>query len=350
VTGRAAVVAALGAALLFGASTPFAKLVAGHVPALSLAGLLYMGSGLGLSVARVLRDRGFSATGLAPSEWPWLLAATITGGIVGPVLLVVGLARTTAADAALLLNLEPVCTALLAWIVFREATGPRVILGMALILAGAMLLSGFSVGTAAPGQMLRGNAAIALACLCWGLDNNLTRRVAHADALFIAAIKGLAAGSTNLVLAKLLSVPPLQASWVAAAMLIGLFGYGISLVLFVRALRGLGSARAGAYFATAPFLGAAFAIALLHDPVPISFWLSAALMGVGLWLHLTERHEHEHLHEPTTHTHEHQHDQHHRHTHAFPWTAQEPHTHEHQHLPLRHRHAHYPDLHHRHGH
>jgi len=346
---HAPIIAALGAALLFGASTPFAKLLADQVSPVLLAGLLYLGSGIGLSIVRGLRDRGFAAPKLPASQWRWLMSAILFGGVLAPVLLMFGLTRTDASSAALLLNLEAVFTAVLAWVVFRENSGRRVMLGMALIVAGGLVLSGLGSGGGAP-QALIGQLAIAGACLCWGLDNNLTRKVADTDALFIAAIKGLAAGLTNLLLALSLGAHLPVPAVIAGAMTVGLFGYGLSLMLFVLALRGLGSARAGAYFSTAPFLGAAVAIAIFHTPVIAAFWLSAALMAAGVWLHLTEHHEHEHSHEALTHAHLHVHDEHHRHAHSSARPADEPHAHEHSHQPLRHRHAHFPDAHHRHDH
>ncbi|HWW19839.1 MAG TPA: DMT family transporter [Steroidobacteraceae bacterium] len=344
---RAAIAAALCAALLFGASTPFAKLLAGRVPPIMLAGLLYLGSGLGLSVVRLIRDRGLKPPGLPARQWPWLLGAIACGGILAPILLIVGLARIDASSAALLLNLEAVFTALLAWVVFRENAGRRVLLGMVLIVAGGVTLTGLP---GAARQGLAGAMAIVAACLCWGLDNNLTRKVSGADALFVAAIKGLVAGVTNLLLALRLGDRLPEAGVIGAAMAVGLMGYGISLALYVLALRGLGSARTAAYFSTAPFLGAAIAIALFESGVPMLLWLSAALMGAGVWLHLTEHHEHEHQHDSLTHAHPHVHDAHHRHSHAFPWQGDEPHAHEHEHEPVTHRHAHFPDLHHRHDH
>jgi drug/metabolite transporter (DMT)-like permease len=348
-TARPSILAALAAALLFGASTPFAKLLAGDVAPVLLAGLLYLGSGVGLWAVRIVRDRGFAAANLPAAEWPWLAGAIACGGVAGPVLLMVGLTRVSAAEASLLLNLEAVLTALLAWVVFRENADRRIVLGMALIVAGGVVLAWPRQAVAAPGGVL-GALAVAGACLCWALDNNLTRKVSAADAVFIAGTKGLVAGAVNLSLGLALGgrLPALPLT--AGAMMVGLAGYGISLVLFVLALRGLGSARTGAYFSTAPFIGAAIAILALHEPAVAAFWIAAALMAGGVWLHLTERHEHEHTHEPLSHSHPHRHDAHHQHPHEFPWDGSEPHTHEHRHTPLTHSHPHYPDVHHRHGH
>lgn len=343
-----AVVAALAAALLFGASTPLAKQLLRDTSPMLLAGLLYLGSGVGLGLARLLRDRGWRAPALAGGGWLWLLLAIGFGGVLGPLLLMLGLARTPAASASLLLNLEAVLTALLAWIAFRENTDRRVVLGMALIVAGAAALAA-RAGSQAHGFGW-GAPLIALACLCWALDNNFTRKVSASDAMFLAAVKGLAAGSVNAGLALLLGERLPAALGIAETMAVGLLGYGISLVLFVLALRGLGAARTGAYFSTAPFLGAAIAVlAFGEQPSPL-FWLAAVLMAAGVWLHLQERHEHVHTHRQTTHTHRHLHDEHHEHTHDFDWDGREPHAHEHTHALLTHSHPHYPDIHHQHEH
>lgn len=342
------VLSALAAAVLFGASTPLAKEFVGDLPALLLAGLLYLGSGIGLAAVRIIRDRGWTSPHVRPDEWSWLFGAILFGGVVGPVLLMLGLARTSASTASLLLNLEGVLTALLAWVAFRENADRRIVTGMFLIVAGGLVLSWTS-----PAQQQRdwlGPLAIAGACLCWAVDNNLTRKVSASDALFISALKGLTAGAANTALHLLFDASPTSWGAVPRVMLVGFFGYGLSLVLFVMALRGLGAARTGAYFSTAPFIGAALAVTLFNEPATPAFWTAAGLMGVGVWLHLTERHEHKHAHEVVEHTHPHKHDDHHRHSHAFPWNGQEPHTHAHRHEPITHHHAHFPDLHHRHRH
>ncbi len=347
----AAVWLALAAAVLFGGSTPFIKLLIGDASALALAGLLYLGSGVGLAVTRLLRDREWRPSGLSPTDWPWFIGAIGFGGIVGPILLVWGLTRTGAGTASLLLNFEAVLTAILAWIVFREHADRRIVLGMGLIVAGGIVLSGAATdGSAGSVGSALGPLAILGACLCWAIDNNLTRKVSAADALFIAGIKGLAAGVVNLGLALALSEPLPAWPNAGAAMLVGWLGYGVSLTFFVRALRDLGAARTGAYFSTAPFVGAALSIALLGEPTPPPFWLAVILMGVGVWLHLTEHHEHAHEHAALSHTHAHVHDEHHQHEHDFPWDGREPHDHPHAHTPMRHFHPHYPDIHHRHRH
>lgn len=341
------VIHALLAAALFGASTPLAKWLVGDVPPLLLGGLLYLGSGLGLGFARVVRDRGWSASGLQPGEWRWLLAAIVFGGMVGPVLLMFGLQTTAASTASLLLNLEAVLTAVLAWVAFREHTHRRVVFGMLVIVAGGVLLA--LPDAASMHQGGQGSLAIAAACLCWAVDNNLTRKVSSSDALFIASVKGLVAGSVNCALAGALGMQWPAVPTVLTTMSIGLLGYGASLVLFVLALRGLGTARTGAYFSTAPFIGAALAL-LMGEPTGAHFWWASALMAFGVWLHLTETHEHEHTHEPLEHQHSHTHDEHHQHAHDIDWDGSEPHVHLHRHEALTHKHPHYPDIHHRHSH
>ena len=340
--------AALAAAALFGASTPLAKQLVGGQSPLLLAGLLYLGSGVGLTFVRLIRDRGWTSPHIVRGEWRWLMAAIAFGGAAGPALLMTGLQQTAAGTASLLLNLEGVLTAALAWIVFKENADRRIVLGMALIVAGGAVLAWPGAGASAAG--LGGPLAIAGACLCWAIDNNLTRKVSAGDAVFIAAVKGLIAGAVNTALALSIGADLPSAFAGAEAGLIGFFGYGVSLVLFVLALRGLGSARTGAYFSTAPFIGAVLAIGVFHEPVSAVSWIAALLMAAGVWLHLTERHEHEHTHEALSHNHRHVHDDHHQHGHDFPWDGREPHTHPHTHAPLTHSHAHYPDIHHRHGH
>lgn len=339
---------ALAAAALFGASTPFAKLLVGEISPWLLAGLLYLGSGIGLALVRVIRDGGWKPSGLRRQEWPWLLGAIAFGGILGPVALMFGLTVTSGSTASLLLNLEAVFTALLAWVVFKENADQRVVLGMLSIIAGGVVLSWPSGETTASNWL--GPLAIFAACLCWAIDNNLTRYVSGTDSAFIAATKGLIAGSVNCGLALIAGLTLPDTGTVLTTMFIGLIGYGASLVLFVLALRGLGTARTGAYFSVAPFIGASISLVLLSEPSGPPFWIASGLMGLGVWLHLTERHEHSHTHEPMEHSHMHGHDEHHQHEHDRDVKGQEAHDHVHQHPSVTHKHPHYPDIHHRHAH
>ena len=342
---------ALLAALLFGVSAPFAKLLLGDTRPQLLAGLLYLGSGAGLlAVWLARRGRESREAPLSRRDVPWLAAGIGFGGVLGPLLLMFGLARSPASAASLLLNLEGVFTATLAWFVFRENFDRRIALGMLAILAGGALLSW--EGRLEWGGLL-GPLAVAGACLSWAVDNNLTQKVSGGDPVQIAMLKGLVAGTVNVAIALLLgaSLPP--AAHLAGAMALGFASYGVSLVLFVLALRSLGTARTGAYFSIAPFVGATTSLLVFHERPTVLLLSSAALMALGVWLHLTERHEHEHAHEAMDHEHAHVHDEHHRHAHGPddpPVTDPVPHSHPHRHEPLVHTHVHYPDLHHRHGH
>ena len=344
---------ALAAAFLFGISTPLAKWLGAAVSPLLLAGLLYLGSGVGLALMLLLRKTG--RTGPGPNDrssgipWPdvkWLAAATVVGGMLGPALLMAGLATTAAAPAALLLNVEGVFTALIAWLVFKENADRTIVLGVLAIVAGGALL------TWQPGEahMSSGAILIVAACLCWAVDNNLTRKVAANDAVLIACLKGLVAGIVNTSLALSAGAPMPPPAPLAASLAVGFLGYGLSLALFVVALRGLGTARSGAYFAVAPLFGVVTAFAIWPEAPSATFWVAAALMAFGVWLHLRERHAHLHTHESTEHAHRHRHDGHHRHAHDFRWDGVEPHAHSHRHAVLTHAHAHYPDIHHRHRH
>jgi len=313
-----------------------------------VAGLLYLGSGIGLGLLRLVAKRGAREAPLRGTDWAWLGGAVVLGGIVAPVLLVNGLAISSAADTSLLLNLEGVATALLAWLAFREHTSPAMIVGTALVVLGAATLSW--TGHPSAGE-LRGPLLIAAACLCWAIDNNLTRNVSGGDPYAIATIKGLVSGVVNMAIGLVLLHDALPApAVIALSAIVGFFGYGVSLVCFVLALRSAGTARTGAYFSTAPFVGAALSVAFLHSPFDWRLILAGALMALGTYFHVAERHGHAHTHEPLEHDHAHVHDEHHRHDHAPGDPAGEPHAHPHRHTPLTHAHPHFPDAHHRHDH
>ena len=339
---------ALASAVLFGASAPLAKLLLGSVGPQMLAGLLYLGAGAGLAVVHV----GRAALGIPAAEaplhrkdLPWLAAVVIFGGCVAPLLLMLGLQQTSASSGSLLLNLEGLATMGIAWLIFKENVDGRLLLGAFAIVIGAMVLSWDGNGI----RFDAGGGMIAGACLAWGLDNNLTRKLSSADPVITTMIKGLVAGAVNVGLALAVGSAFPSVSNVGAAAIVGFLGVGVSLILFILALRHLGTARTGAYFSLAPFIGAVVAILLLGEPPTPQLALAGLLMGCGLWLHLAERHEHEHRHEVLEHEHSHVHDEHHQHSHAGAIVS-EPHSHWHRHEPLRHKHPHYPDLHHRHRH
>lgn len=340
---------ALSSAVLFGAATPLSKALLGTIDPQMLAGLFYAGAGLGLGAIHLSR----AGLGIPAPEAPlrradlmWLAVIVGFGGVLGPVLLMLGLGRTSAAAGSLLLNLESLATMGIAWIFFKENVDRRLLLGAGAIVLGAVALSW-------DGQRISFDAGamlIAGACIAWGIDNNLTRNLSASDPVLIAMTKGLGAGAINIGVAMLrgVALPPPQG--VTTAAIIGFVVIGVSLVLFVLALRHLGTARTGAYFSLAPFVGAIAAVVFLDEPVTARLGVAAALMGFGLWMHLTERHLHVHDHEELDHAHSHVHDDHHQHAHDGDVAASEPHSHWHHHAPMRHKHPHYPDLHHRHGH
>jgi drug/metabolite transporter (DMT)-like permease len=341
---RPGVSAALGAALLFGAGTPLAKLLLASVSPWLMAGLLYLGAGFGLTLYRQLTRT--PAVRLDRKELRWFAGAILSGGIVGPLLLMIGLNGMPASGASLLLNAEGIFTALLAWFAFKENFDHRIALGMAAIALGAVLLSW-------PGEAqfagLWPTVAVLGACLAWGIDNNLTRKISLSDANWIASVKGLVEGTVNLTLAFATGATMPTSLNVAGAMLVGFFAYGVSVALFVTGLRHLGTARTGAYFSIAPFVGALLAL-LMGDTLSWQLLVAGLLMAWGTWLHLTENHGHEHTHDELAHDHEHVHDDHHQHRHDVPVEAGTRHRHSHLHAPLIHIHTHFPDAHHRHIH
>jgi len=339
---------ALGSAALFGALAPLCKLLLDRFEPQMLAGTLYLGAGIGLGLIALARRVAGAPAAEAPlrrGDAPWLAAIVLFGGVLGPLALMLGLNATDAANAALLLNLEGLATMAIAWLVFRENVDRRLLLGAAAILLGAVALSWRGRGV----SLDTGAVLVAAACLSWGVDNNLTRKLSSADPATLAMIKGFFAGGVNLAAALLLGARLPGAADLAAAAVLGFVCVGASLVLFIRALRHLGTARTGAYFSLAPFIGAATALAAFNEAPSLQLLVAGGLMGVGVWLHLSERHEHVHEHAPLEHEHSHVHDAHHQHAHEHE-NGGEPHSHWHSHASLVHSHPHYPDLHHRHRH
>ncbi len=343
---RLGAILGLLAALSFGISAPLAKLLLAEVSPQLLAGLLYLGAGVGLALYRLARPRTREAA-LTRPDLPSLLGVIALGGVAGPLLLLIGLDRVSGTAGALLLNLEAPLTIVLAAVLFGEHLGRHAALATVCILLGAVVLR------VAPGEVIvdgLGVAAIAAACLCWALDNNLTQRLTLKDPFQVVRIKTLAAGSFNTALALALGATIPSAHILALALGLGLLSYGVSVVLDAYALRLHGAAREAAYFATAPFVGAATAVPLLGEQLGAAEFGAMGLMAMGVVLLMRERHTHEHVHEPMEHEHLHVHDEHHQHEHAPNDPSAEPHAHPHRHLRLVHDHPHVPDLHHRHKH
>jgi len=343
---------ALGAAVLFGGSAPFSKLLLAECGPLMLAALLYLGAGLGLLAARPWRrrtggDHGVRETALKSSDAPLIAGAVLCGAILGPSLMMIGLQRVSAVTGSLLLNLEPPLTILIAVLWFGEHLGWRQASAAALILLGEAVV-GYRSGQV--GAEWIGVGAVALACLSWSVDTNLSQRLSLRDPAALGRLKGFVGGVVMLVLALAIGERLPAAPVALEGLLLGAVSYGASIVLFFLALRELGAARVAAYFATAPFIGALTAVPVLGDRLRRADLAAMGLMALGLGLLLKESHDHLHTHLEMTHDHAHMHDEHHRHDHGPDVVAGAPHAHPHHHPPLTHSHPHAPDLHHRHDH
>lgn len=342
---------ALLAALLFGASAPVAKLLLGEIEPITLAGLLYLGSGASLLLIKtfqsVTQKSGQSEAEIRKSDLGWLAGAILAGGIAAPILLLFSLQNTPAATASLLLSFEGVSTTLIAALAFNEAISRRVWGAIFLITLASIILS---VNPSQQWGLSIGALGILAACVLWGMDNNFTRNISAKDPLSTVTVKGLAAGAFSVTLALLLG-NRLPSIWIVlGAMTLGSLSYGLSIVLFIKAMRGLGAARTSALFSTAPLAGILLSFLFLREPLTLAFALATPLMGLGAFFLVNEAHEHNHIHENVSHEHAHSHDDaHHEHTHEDGAHAQQ-HSHPHTHGCLEHSHHHMPDIHHRHTH
>ena len=333
---------ALLAALFFGSSAPISKLLLGDVPPVLMAAFLYLGSGTGIALVK-LSQRLMSnqkEAGLRRPDMGWLAGAIISGGILAPIILMISLKNTPASTASLLLNFEGVGTTLIALFFFRESISRRALAAILIITLASIFLStdfksgfGFSLGA----------LGIILACVFWGVDNNFTRNISAKDPLTIVAWKGLVAGTFSLLLGLSLGqqVPPLTT--IVSILLLGFISYGLSTMLFIYSMRGLGAARTSALYGTAPLAGVLLSILIFRDPITLLFGLAAVLMAVGALLLANEEHAHFHIHMPVVHEHRHSHDEFHAHH-----ETDMVHSHEHKHPRTEHEHGHMPDIHHRH--
>ena len=338
----------LAAAALFGASAPVAKLLLRDTSPVMLASLLYLGAGTALSITRALLRRAQSQEAqLARSDVPLLLTVIVTGGLLGPILMLLGLQRVSGVAGSLLLNLEAPFTMLIAVAFFGEHLGRLELAAATLIVVGGTLLAD---GASASSASILGIALLAGACLSWAVDNNATQRLSLKDPIALVRIKAVGAGLGSLAMALAIGTPLPSARVGVLAMSIGAVSYGLSIVLDAYALRMIGAAREAAYFATAPFFGAVVALPLLGEGFSGAELASGALMALGVLMLVRSRHAHVHRHEAIRHEHVHVHDDHHRHHHAAHMAPDEPHSHVHTHDPIVHNHPHVPDAHHRHRH
>ena len=344
------VVQALLAAFLFGASAPLSKLLLGETSPVILAALLYLGSGFGLLCVKLMEKKvqyEQKEARLARSDWPWLVGAILAGGVIAPIMLMISLRHAPAATASLLLNFEGVATTLIAAIVFKEAIGRHAWWAIGLITLASILLSadftnqwGFSLSA----------LGILAACVMWGVDNNLTRNISAKDPLVIVTVKGLAAGLVSLIIAVALGNTFPSPGVTLLALLLGSLSYGLSIFLFVHAMRGLGAGRTSALFGTAPLAGILLSFLIFREIPGIFFFIALLVIASGAYILLMEDHDHVHVHENIVHEHRHTHnDGHHEHEHAVE-SARQSHSHVHAHDILEHAHDHAPDIHHRHSH
>lgn len=336
---------ALLAAVFFGASAPIAKLLLGDIAPIFLAAFLYLGSGTGIALVKLtqrVRSADFEA-GIKRADIPWLAGAIISGGILAPIALTVSLQNTSASTASLLLNFEGVGTTLIALFFFKEAISRRAWIAILVItLASIFLSTNFNSGFGlSPGAL-----GIILACFLWGLDNNFTRNISGKDPLAIVAWKGLVAGTFSFFLALILGNPFPSVSTILGTLILGFVSYGLSTMLFIRSLRGLGAARTSALYGTAPLAGVILSIIIFRELPSLYFVISAVLMIGGALLLINEEHSHSHVHTALFHDHSHRHnDLAHAHD-----VVDGIHSHEHEHSEQEHVHDHLPDIHHRHGH
>ena len=339
---------AILSAVLFGLSPVACKLFVGQMPSSLLAGLLYLGSGLGLTGVVLYHETPVVNTlnSLSRRQWAYLAGAIISGGVAAPLFLAYGIRMGSASEVSLLLNFETVATTLLAWLVFHEQVGSRVWIGKFFII-GASILVLFTGGSEL--QLSLPGLSVLAACLLWGIDNNLTREVESLPATLLACMKGWSAGIFNVLLSLIFFKSEVTAFQVSATLVIGALSYGVSSVLFIHALREIGSARTSTWFASGPFIGTVLSVLILGERPPGEYWVAALFMLSGMIFLYGELHRHSHRHESVTHAHPHEHDEHHQHLHEGLKSAGK-HDHLHTHAPLTHSHVHWPDIHHRHTH
>lgn len=345
---KTALQSAILSATLFGISPVACKAIIGEMPSSLLAGLLYLGSGIGLTgvVFHQGTDIRRHLLNLSLRQKCLLAGAILSGGVAAPLFLAYAIQRGTASEVALLLNFEAVATTLLAWLIFHENIGRRLWLGKLLIVAASVLV--VSTGAGALHVSIPGLAVLA-ACLFWGIDNNLTRELETIPAPLLASLKGWSAGLFNVFMSLVLFRGHVTAFQIIGALLIGALSYGASLVLFIHALREIGSARTSTWFASGPFIGSVLSVILLGERPPGEYWLAALIMVSGVFLLYGEAHRHFHRHDAVAHSHSHEHDEHHHHEHVE-GESEEKHEHFHVHEPITHSHVHWPDIHHRHSH
>lgn len=336
------------AAALYGISAPTSKALLKELPPTLMAALLYLGAGLGMlliNALQVMTKKVKSEATMTKKEMPFVVGMILLD-IAAPLFLMIGLTKTTSANASLLNNFEIVATSLIALFIFKEAIGKRMWGAIALITLSSIILSFSDIGSF---SFSLGSLFVLLACVSWGFENNCTRMLSLKDPLQVVVIKGFGSGIGSLVLFLSLELKQVPVSYVLATLILGFVAYGMSIYFYIKAQRELGAARTSAYYAVAPFIGVLISWVVLREPISIQFLVALAVMILGTYYAVTEAHEHSHRHLKETHTHKHSHDDGH-HTHRHSYEVVGEHSHEHTHDEMVHDHAHMPDLHHRHEH
>lgn len=351
---------AILAAALYGISSPVSKILLEEIPPAMMASLLYLGAGSGMLLVNLFRRSGSDVqkeSGLTRNELPYIIAMILLD-IAAPLLLMVALTVTTAANASLLNNFEIVATSLIAMLIFKEAIGKRMWIAIALITTASLLLTINESGSL---SFSFGSIFVILACACWGLENNCTRKLSSKNPLQIVVIKGFGSGLCSLAIAFAVRQFSSNVFYICLAFLLGFVAYGLSIYFYIFAQRELGAARTSAYYAVAPFIGVLISIIVFRQKMNASFVAALLIMIAGAYFAASERHQHDHVHHPVTHEHRHNHhDSHHDHHHdndqiLGDFLGQDPapagdHSHIHTHENIRHVHLHTPDIHHDHSH
>jgi drug/metabolite transporter (DMT)-like permease len=339
---------AILAAALYGISSPVSKLLLKEIPPTFMAAFLYLGAGLGMSIVGFIKHKkykGKTEERLTKQELPFTVGMVVLD-IAAPIFLMVGLSMTTPANASLLNNFEIVATSVIALLIFKESISKRLWGAIFLITLSSIILSVEDISSF---SFSFGSIFVLLACICWGLENNCTRKLSVKDPLQIVVIKGFGSGIGSLIIALTLGEQIINIPYILAALLLGFFAYGLSIFFYIYAQRDLGAARTSAYYAIAPFIGVGLSLIIFREIPTFSFVIALVIMIIGAFFASTEVHNHKHSHNVITHEHSHSHDDsHHSHSHAKTFLGK--HNHIHTHEENNHSHKHTQDIHHSHAH
>jgi drug/metabolite transporter (DMT)-like permease len=342
-----AIIYAILAALCYVISTPFSKLLLNNIPPVFIAGLVYIGAGLGMLFINLLRSKNVpkKEAKITIKELPYTITMVLLD-VFAPIFLMIGLSKSTSATASLLNNFEIVATSTIALIIFKESIGKRTWIAIVFITIASIILSVddlFSI------KLSVGAVFVLLACVCWGFENNCTSKLSLKDPFEIVIIKGIGSGLTSLAIAFITKQYSLEIKYILITLMLGFIAYGLSVYFYIYAQRNLGAARTSAYYALAPFIGVGLSFIIFNEFPTVSYLIALGIMVTGVYFTAFEKHEHLHTHQFIEHEHRHNHnDGHHNHTHETLINGE--HNHFHIHNLMEHKHQHTPDLHHSHEH